>query len=304
MSVIHTSAISANRFYNTSPEELSRYLAGDPAEAALWIKAAAEQGMPDAQALLGQILLDGRGINQDMVLARYWFTKAAEQGHLMGINMLGRCHELGWGGNIDFTLAALHFRRAAELGLDWGMYNYANLLLHGNGVAKDEAQALEWYRKAAELGNAKSLNVVGRFYEEGWLVTADRGIAADYYRQAAEGGDFRGQYNYALLLAEQGLMKDALYWMQQALAAAHLKFTRVMAETLLTLPNPEFKRIGMLAHEKCCELGSADDYYNHALALQKDNSKSANTILAQTWLMRAAAQGHDKARQQLAASRT
>ncbi|BCM25582.1 tetratricopeptide repeat protein [Methyloradius palustris] len=301
MAITH---ISPYQLQNTSPEELSRHLAGDPAEAALWIKAAAEQGMPDAQALLGQILLDGRGISLDMVLARYWFAKAADQGHPMGLNMLGRCHELGWGGGIDFALAALHFKQSAELGLDWGMYNYANLLLHGNGVEKDEALALEWYCKAAALGNAKSLNVVGRFYEEGWLVSADRAIAADYYRQAAEGDDFRGQYNYALLLAEQGLMKDAIYWMEHALAAAHLKFTRVMAENLLTFPNPEFHRIGMLAHEKCCELGSANDYYNYALVLQKDKRKAANTILAETWLMRAAAQGHDKAKRHLKASRS
>jgi len=300
MSIINTAAITADQLKNTSPQEFARHLAGEPEEAAIWINAAAEQGLPDAQALLGQILLDGRGIRLDMALARDWFAKAAEQNHLMGMNMLGRCYELGWGGDVDLPAAAQLFKRAAELGFEWGMYNYANLLLHGNGVAKDETQALEWYRKAAALGNAKSLNVVGRFYEEGWLVEADITKAAGLYRQAAEGDDFRGQYNYALLLAEHGQLETAIPWMERALQLAHLKFTRTMAENLTTFANPEFQRIGMLAHQKCCELGSADDYYRHGLALQNEKSLYCNNVLSQTWLMRAAAQGHEKARAMLA----
>lgn len=299
MSVINTAPISPEQFKQTSPQALAQYLAGPPEEAALWIRAAAHHGLADAQALLGQILLDGRGIRLDMALARHWFAKAADQGHLMGMNMLGRCHELGWGGDIDLSAAAHHFKRAAELGFEWGMYNYANLLLHGNGVAKDEAQALRWYRQAAELGNAKSLNVVGRFYEEGWLVDKDRTMAADFYRRAAEGDDFRGQYNYALLLAEQGQLTTAVEWMQRALVLAHLKFTRTMAKTLLTFPIAEFQRIGMAAHEKCCQLGNASDYYHYALALQNDGHHASNPILAQTWLMRAASQGHEAARARL-----
>ncbi len=295
MSVINNSAISASRLADTSPEEFARHIAGEPEEAALWIRAAAEQGLADAQALLGQILLDGRGVPLDAVEARLWFARAADQGHAMGLNMLGRCHELGWGGEVNTALAARYFKHAADLGLEWGMYNYANLLLHGNGLAKDEMEALDWYRKAAALGNAKSLNVVGRFYEEGWLVKADRTIAADFYRQAAVGGDFRGQYNYALLLAEQGNMQEALNWLHQALDGAHLRFARTMASTLLTFPIPEFRRVALLAHEKCCELGDTDDYFAYAQALLNDKSSPANTVLARTWLLRAAAKGHQQA---------
>ncbi|HEY8330871.1 MAG TPA: sel1 repeat family protein, partial [Pseudomonas sp.] len=40
-----------------TPEQLAE----DPRQAARWILAAAEAGEPEGQALLGQILLDGRG---------------------------------------------------------------------------------------------------------------------------------------------------------------------------------------------------------------------------------------------------
>jgi uncharacterized protein len=301
MSVINTSSISPSRLAGTSPEQFAEYLAGPPEQAALWIRAAAEQGMPDAQVLLGQISLDGRGVPLDAAQSRLWFARAAEQGHLMGINMLGRCHELGWGGEIDIAAAAALFKRAAELGLDWAMYNYANLLLHGNGLAKDETEALEWYRKAAALGNAKSLSVVGRFYEEGWLVEANRNTAAEYYRQAAVGGDFRGQYNHALLLAEQGEMQQAIVWLHKALDGAHLRFSRTMASTLMSFPKPEFKQIALLAHEKCCEIGDTEDYFSYAQALLNEKSKPANAVLAHTWLMRAAAKGHQPAKELLKA---
>jgi TPR repeat protein len=79
-----------------------------PARAAQAIVAAAREGLVDAQALLGQILLDGNGITQDQPLALRWFDIAARQGHMMARNMLGRCHEHGWGCVADATMAARH----------------------------------------------------------------------------------------------------------------------------------------------------------------------------------------------------
>jgi len=284
-----------------SPEEFARKIAGDADEAAQWIKAAAEYGMAEAQALLGQILLDGRGIARDAALARQWFLQAAEQGHLMAMNMIGRCHELGWGGEIDFVEAASWFRRAAGQGLDCAMYNYANLLLHGNGVRKDERLALDWYRQSAARGYAKSLGVLGRFYEEGWVVEADRTIAIDYYRQSAEGGDFRGQYNYALVLVEQDNMDAAVSWMRQALASAHLAFSRIMAPNLHALPQAELRVVALEAFRKCCDSEDSEDYYAYAMALLA-NADPEQRRLASSLLQRAAEQGHAQAQLALAAS--
>lgn len=75
--------------------QLSAMLAENPAKAAQAILIAAKQGIVDGQALLGQILLDGQGIERDPVLAKRWFQIAANSGHLMARNMLGRCWEHG-----------------------------------------------------------------------------------------------------------------------------------------------------------------------------------------------------------------
>ena len=293
-----TPSITREQLNNISEEELKRRLAGDPREAVQWIQALAEQGEPEAQVLLGQAYLDGHGLEPDPRQARIWFRKAAEAGHLLGMNMLGRAYDQGWGGPVDYGSAAYWFRMAANQGLDWGMYNYAHLLLHGLGVEKDEPQAFDWYHKAAGLGHAKSLGVVGRFFEEGWLGERDAAKAFDYYRRSAEAGDFRGQYNYALMLSEYGQAEDARHWMRKALENAHLMFSRTMAANLLNHPHPVLRQVGLEALHKCARQGGEDDAYAYARVLLSQGDVISLDI-GRWWLRRAAHQGHAQAQREV-----
>jgi len=211
---------------------LAAMLEESPARAAQAILLAAGEGEVEAQALLGQILLDGQGIAQDQSLALRWFAIAAGRGHLMARNMLGRCHEHGWGCGADASVAAQHYRIGAEAGLDWAMYNLANLLATGRGVTADHRQALALYRRAAELGHAKSMNLLGRYLEEGQVCPADPPAARDWYRRSAEAGDFRGQFSYAAVLAAEGRVDEAVDWLEKALAGGNLSFLRVASQTL------------------------------------------------------------------------
>ena len=220
-------------------DQLKSMLEESPARAAQAILLAAREGVADAQALLGQILLDGRGIAQDQALAVRWFDIAAQRGHLMARNMLGRCHEHGWGCVADAAVAARHYRMAAEAGLDWAMYNYANLLATGRGVAEDHVQALALYRRAAELGHAKSMNLVGRYLEQGTHCPVDRVAAFEWYRQSALGGDFRGQFSYASVLLEQSQLQQALMFYRKALQVDHAAFLRQSSYALMKISHPE-----------------------------------------------------------------
>ncbi|VVO20821.1 Secretory immunoglobulin A-binding protein EsiB [Pseudomonas fluorescens] len=222
-------------------EQLSAMLEESPARAAQAILLAAGEGEVEAQALLGQILLDGRGIAQDQVLALRWFGIAAGQGHLMARNMLGRCHEHGWGCAADASVAAQHYRIAAEAGLDWAMYNLANLLATGRGLAEDHVQALALYQRAADLGHAKSMNLLGRYLEEGQMCPADKLAAREWYRRSAEGGDFRGQFSYAAVLADEGNVDEAILWLEKALAGGNLNFLRVASQTLASATDPRLQ---------------------------------------------------------------
>lgn len=235
-------------------DQLKAMLNESPARAAQAILIAAREGVLDAQALLGQILLDGQGIEQDQPLAVRWFGIAAQRGHLMARNMLGRCHEHGWGCVADASVAAQHYRVGAEAGLDWAMYNYANLLATGRGVIEDQLQALELYRRAAELGHAKSMNLLGRYLEEGRVCPADPVGAVDWYRRSATGGDFRGQFSYAAVLADEGKINEALEWLRKALAGGNLNFLRVASQTLLSAVNPHIREMAALYHQRVVQM--------------------------------------------------
>jgi TPR repeat protein len=173
-----------------------------------------------------------------------WFLKAAIQGQAQGMNMAGRCFENGWGTEADTFIAANWYRQAAGKGLDAGMYNYANLLVTGQGVKQDPAQALQWYREAAALGHAKSMTKIGHFFEDGRVVAQDINSAFAWFERGARGGDFRGQFNYAGMLAARGHMEAALQWLTKVPLTATPGYKRLAGAKLLQSPYPAFQALG------------------------------------------------------------
>jgi len=65
----------------------------DCAQAALWLRKAAEQGDAEAQDSLGVLYGNGEGVPQDY--AALWFRKAAEQGNANAQDNLGYWYEEG-----------------------------------------------------------------------------------------------------------------------------------------------------------------------------------------------------------------
>ena len=221
-----------------------RSIQDDPRAYAKAVMRAAELGDLDAQTTLGQLLLDGRGIARDQALALIWFRIAARQRHAMACNMVGRCLENGWGCESDLADAARHYRQAADLGLDWGLYNYGQLLTRGRGVAPDMTAAYALFQQAAAMGHAKSMNLLGRFYHEGVVVERDETQAQRWYLLAAQGGDFRGQYNHAAALAEQGRYEEACLWLERALETATPGFLQTAGPVLLASMNERIREMG------------------------------------------------------------
>ncbi|RXD02425.1 sel1 repeat family protein [Sphingomonas sp. UV9] len=234
-----------------SPDAIAARLSGSPAERAAFVREAADAGVAEAQAVYGQMLLDGTGVAADPVAALGWFTRAAAQHHVMALNMVGRCYDLGWGTRVDKTRAAECYRVAAARGLDWAMYNYATLLALGDGVAEDKPAALALLETVAAmdtgLASAKAINFVGSFAEDGWACERDLARAADCYRQAAEGGDFRGCFNHARMLGAASDIEAALHWLKQAGERGNAAFLAKAEAWLATSEIPAFRTRGVAA---------------------------------------------------------
>jgi TPR repeat protein len=207
------------------------------------LRHAARAGQRDAQLLLAQASMEGRGMAADPDEAFHWYSVAANLGEPMAMNMLGRCHELGQGTAVDLALAAVWYRKAAEAGLDWGMYNLAHLLASGNGIATDRAAAYRWYLQAARLGHAGAMNFVGRFHEQGWEVAPDKDIAMAWYRRSAQADDVRGQANYASMLADQGRIGEAMAWLARGLRAGSPAFVARLRSALAESPHPQLRAL-------------------------------------------------------------
>ena len=210
--------------------ELRARLAGPKGDA--FLLEIAEAGSAEAQARLGQRLIDNGNASQGFV----WLHRAAEAGHLDAINMVGRCLDLGWGVAIDKALAAQWFRAAAERGHGWAMYNYATALALGAGVAENREEALGWLRRADAMGIAKAANFIGSFYEDGWAVAHDMTEAARHYARAAAGGDFRGCFNHARMLIDSGKAGAAVHWIERALTLGNDRFRAQVRDWLAARP--------------------------------------------------------------------
>jgi uncharacterized protein len=260
MDDVDPQVIGYEEFRAMPAKALRAKLAGDPREAARWVRAGARHGFPEAQLIIGQMLLDGFGVDRDRAAALRWFRHAAAAGSPEAMNMVGRCHELGWGVAPDPAAAAVWYRRAAERDLDWGQYNFANLLLRGSGVPRDRRAALAWYRRAAAKGHAKSMNLIGRFLEEGWDIPCDPLEAVTWYHRSAEAGDYRGQFNFAAILAGQGQIVEAQRWFRAAVACGSHDFRQAAGEYLSGRREPELREIGHAA------LARRDDAQAEAVA--------------------------------------
>lgn len=224
-------------------DALAELLQHDPQAAFARVRDAAQAGQVEAQLLLAQMHMEGKGTAQDASATRLWYETAANNGAPMAMNMLGRCHELGQGTAPDPTLAAVWYRRAADTGLDWGLYNLANLLATGRGVTQDRAQALALYTRAAHLGHAKSMNLLARHLEDGLEIERDPQAALGWYQRAAEAGDFRGQANYASILLQAGQVEQAVHWLQLALANGSPTFMAHIVPELAASPHPQVRAL-------------------------------------------------------------
>ena len=243
-------------FEATEPEEIATLLKSDQCAAVDRLRPLAQRGDPQAQLLLGQLSINGAGVECNPDDALRWFRRAAHAKVPMAMNMVGRCHEYGLGTPVDYSEAAHWYRQAAAYDCDWGLYNYAHLLANGRGVERNRAAAFAWFRLAASRGHARSMNFLGQYYENGWGTPVSRDTAYAWYRRSAEAGDFRGQCSHASVLVEQGRIDEALHWLRLAVKSATPTYLSHLAAALLKFRCPALRDFAVL------ELGAKIDGSN------------------------------------------
>ncbi|PIX97777.1 MAG: hypothetical protein CO126_06745 [Hydrogenophilales bacterium CG_4_9_14_3_um_filter_63_34] len=125
-------------------------LVRDEAQAATWLRRAAQAGHARAQYLLGLLYSRGKGVKQNDAEAEFWFNRAASQAYAPACFHLAWMAHKGEGVAHDEARARRLMAQAAGLGMSAAALALGRFHEQGEGVAKDVAAALNWYTRAAE----------------------------------------------------------------------------------------------------------------------------------------------------------
>ena len=107
--------------------------------------AAAKSGDIDAQMILGEMYLDGIGIEADHQKAFFWLSKAARSGDSQAQYLLGFMYENGLKVASNIKRAVKWYTEAALQGDILAQYNLAIIYKEGKGeVEKDMKKAFKW----------------------------------------------------------------------------------------------------------------------------------------------------------------
>jgi TPR repeat protein len=270
----------------------------DLAQAFIWYRKAAEQGIANAQANLAYIYQSGQGAPQDLALALFWYRKAADQGFAYAQFNLGRMYAQGQGVVLqNYGQAFGLYRKAADQGLADAQFNLGILYQNGQGVPQDYAQSIAWYRKSADQGYAHAQTNLGFMYAQGLGVQQDFAQAASWYRKAADQGSADAQTKLGLLYYRgDGVPKDkgqAASWHQKAADqgfAAAQNYLGVLYSTGEGVPKDKGQAASWF--QKAADQGFAAAQSNLGILYQSGEGVPQDHAQAFIWFRKSADQGY------------
>ncbi len=140
-----------------------RYQAGDHVGAARLALQAAEAGNPLAQLRMAMLYPKGDGVPVDASAALRWMKAAAAQGEPMAQDLLGTIYEYGRSAGHgfypitdDWDMAAKLWQASASQGFMKGEFSLGRAYQYGIGVPLDHERAIFWYEKAAAQGHSQA----------------------------------------------------------------------------------------------------------------------------------------------------
>ena len=162
---------------------------------AAWVRIAADKGVAQAQAGLGVMYLNGRGVPQDYAEAAKWLRRAADHGEVSAQSSMGTMYKLGWGVAQDDNEALKWFQRAGEQGEATAQNAMGVMYQAGRGAPQNHVEAAKWFRRAADQGLAVAQINLGLAYAKGEGVSQDHVSAHKWFNLAAKLGSQEAERN-------------------------------------------------------------------------------------------------------------
>ena len=197
------------------------------------------------------------------------------------------------------TDAITHWLRLADHGNAEAQFELAWAYDNGITVVEDKQQATFWYYQAASQGHANAQFNLGVLYATGAIdATHNYTSAVEWIRRAAEQDYPSAQYQLATMYQHGlGVVRSDEHAHEWFVKAAGLGNMRAMIKLgdMTASSEPE---TAFAWYHQAAELGSKDAQFFIAGAYRQQGRCTD----ADSWLRRAALQGHGKAREQLAGS--
>jgi TPR repeat protein len=110
----------------------------------------AKSGNVDSQTLLGEMYLDGLGVEADLDKAFYWLSKASNSDDPQAQYLLGFMYENGIKVVQNPSRAAELYKKAASAGDIMAKYHLALMYHKGVGIKKDNKRAIKLLKEVSK----------------------------------------------------------------------------------------------------------------------------------------------------------
>ena len=189
--------------------------------------------------------MEGRDVEQDLVLAESWLRRAALAGDPEAAALVGDLYVKNGRLPPNYTEAAGWYRRAAK-GVPEARYTYRRMLADGRGVTPDPEAARGWIARASAAGLREGQMALAEMLVNGRGGPRDTAAALEVFEQAAAEGHSGAMFALgALFVGGHDLPEDrmaAQRWSRAAAELGHgqvqLMLGRYLAEGVADTPDP------------------------------------------------------------------
>ena len=247
-----------------------------------WLEKAGQNDYSKALYTLGEMYLDGEGVEKDFDKAHNYLVKASRLNNEKANYLLGMFYYEGTLIAKNYKIASKHFTEAAK-------HNHANsifMLGEINFKENKEQTGIEFCKKSSELGSASAQYKLGKLYFDGIHVKKDLKLGISLIEKSAENNNSDAQYELSKLYfdGQKNLLnKDnekAMYWLTKAADAnnntAKLKLgNKILGNCNIkaddSIANQVYLYLGMTEDKPLCQTGvnwiesAASDNYVPAL---------------------------------------
>lgn len=254
---------------------------------------ASMNGWAESQVHLGDLYLEGKGIEKNKEKAEYWYRLAAEKNNPEGrkrlaalignsfpddpireetintlkiistndssgkiLSLIGDAIYFNKKNSADVLEAIKYYRKAAELGHSPSFYQLGNIYLNGKDLERNTEKAISFYEKGADLGNQQCQLALAEIYYDGILVSRDYKRSFRRYLQASENGNFNAMYRAGIMLLDgKGTTKNRKAAEKWFLISSH----RDLLSSFVTIGN-HYESVGNISealkwHDRASALG-------------------------------------------------